>query len=119
MGQESRLSAYDDAYDAALLKLRLILATGGTSMVRAAYSSGKPAIGVGPGNVPVLVASDADLDHAARCIVMSKSFDNGLICGAENHVVVNAQVRDAMVEAMEHQGAAVLAPDEVSRLSGC
>ena len=98
--------------------ISLILATGGTSMVRAAYSSGKPAIGVGPGNVPALVAADADLDHAALCIVMSKSFDNGLICGAENHVVVNARVHDAMVEALEHQGAAVLAPEEVSRLSG-
>jgi acyl-CoA reductase-like NAD-dependent aldehyde dehydrogenase len=96
-------------------KVAMILATGGTSMVRAAYSSGKPAIGVGPGNVPVLIAGDADLEHAARSIVMSKSFDNGLICGAENHVVVNARVRDALVRALENQGAAVLAPEEISR----
>jgi acyl-CoA reductase-like NAD-dependent aldehyde dehydrogenase len=95
----------------------LILATGGTSMVRAAYSSGKPAIGVGPGNAPALIAGDADLDHAARSIVMSKSFDNGLICASENHVVVNVRVRDAMVAALERHGVAVLLPDEVSRLS--
>ena len=95
----------------------LILATGGTSMVRAAYSSGKPAIGVGPGNVPALIASDADLDHAARCIVMSKSFDNGLICGAENHVVVATQVYDALATALEVHGAAVLTPEETDRLS--
>jgi acetaldehyde dehydrogenase/alcohol dehydrogenase len=95
----------------------LILATGGTSMVRAAYSSGKPAIGVGPGNVPALVAADADIEHAARCIVMSKSFDNGLICGSENHVVVNARGRAALVEALERNGAAVLAPEEVFRFS--
>jgi len=85
-------------------------------MVRAANSSGKPAIGVGPGNVPVLIAGDADLEHAARSIAMSKSFDNGLICGAENHIVVHAQVRDALVQALENQGAAVLAPEEISRL---
>ena len=97
-------------------QVSLILATGGMGMVRAAYSSGKPAIGVGAGNVPALVAADADLDHAARSIVASKSFDNGLICGAENHVVVNIQVRDAMVAALEHQGAAVLTPEEVARL---
>jgi acetaldehyde dehydrogenase/alcohol dehydrogenase len=96
----------------------LILATGGTSMVRAAYSSGKPAIGVGPGNVPALIAGDADIDHAAHCIAVSKSFDNGLVCGGENHVVVNERNRDALVQALEHQGAAVLAPEEVSRLSG-
>ena len=96
----------------------LILATGGTSMVRAAYSSGKPAIGVGPGNVPALIAGDADLDHAARCIVMSRSFDNGLSCACENHVVVNVRVHDAMVAALEHHGAAVLSPEEVSRLTG-
>ena len=99
-------------------QVSLILATGGTGMVRAAYSSGKPAIGVGAGNVPALVAADADLGHAARSIVASRSFDNGLICGAENHVVINAQIRDSMTAALEHQGAAVLTLEEVTRLKG-
>ena len=71
----------------------LVLATGGQAMVRAAYRSGTPAIGVGPGNAPALISADADLRHAARSVVMSKSFDNGLICGAENHLVVEAGVR--------------------------
>ena len=61
----------------------LILATGGISMGKAAYSSGTPAIGVGSGNAPVLICSDADLSRAAKSIVDSKSFDCGVICGSE------------------------------------
>jgi len=73
----------------------LILATGGTSMVKAAYSSGTPAIGVGSGNAPVLVCTDADLSIAAQSIIQSKSFDNGVICGSENNLVVlTAQILD-------------------------
>ena len=75
----------------------LILATGGTSMVKAAYSSGTPAIGVGSGNAPVLVCADADLSTAARAVVQSKSFDNGVICGSENNLVAVASVRDDFV----------------------
>ena len=70
----------------------MILATGGTGLVKAAYSSGTPAIGVGPGNAPVLICPDADLDEAARAIVQSKTFDNGLICGAEHNLVVDQRV---------------------------
>lgn len=90
----------------------LILATGGAAMVQAAYSSGTPALGVGPGNAPCWIAPDADLVAAAGAIVMSKSFDNGVICGAEHNLVVDRSVRDDFVEALERQGAAVLGPAE-------
>ena len=95
----------------------LILATGGTSMVKAAYSSGTPAIGVGPGNAPVLICADADLSKAAQAVIRSKSFDNGVICGSENNLVVVASVRDAFVEKLEAHGAIVLEPDEKDRLT--
>ena len=74
-------------------RVGLLLATGGQAMVHAAYRSGTPAIGVGPGNAPALISADADLRHVARSVVVSKSFDNGLICGAENHLVVEAGAR--------------------------
>lgn len=95
----------------------LILATGGPSMVKAAYSSGTPAIGVGPANTPVLVCSDADPTDAARNIVMSKTFDNGLLCGAEHNLVVMADVRERFIEECEQQGAAVLSPAEAERFT--
>lgn len=93
----------------------LVLATGGASMVRAAYSSGTPAIGVGPGNAPCVIASDADIDHAAESIVRSKSFDNGVICGAEHNLVCVEQRRDDFIAALERHGAAVLTSEEAQR----
>jgi acetaldehyde dehydrogenase/alcohol dehydrogenase len=93
-------------------KVSLILATGGPGLVKAAYSSGTPAIGVGPGNAPALICADADLDAAARAIIMSKSFDNGLICGAEHNLVVDARVVAPFIGALEQHGAAVLTPGE-------
>jgi acyl-CoA reductase-like NAD-dependent aldehyde dehydrogenase len=93
----------------------LVLATGGAEMVQAAYRSGTPAIGVGPGNAPVLIAADADLDHAAHSIVKSKPFDNGLVCGAENSLVVETNVRADLIEQLEQAGAAVLMPEEEAR----
>jgi acetaldehyde dehydrogenase/alcohol dehydrogenase len=95
----------------------LILATGGPSMVKAAYSSGTPAIGVGPGNAPAWICGDADLEAAAHKVIDSKSFDNGILCGSENHLVVDGSVRGAFVSALEAHGAAVLTPDEVGRLT--
>ena len=68
----------------------IVLRDRGASMVRAAYGSGTPTIGVGPGNAPALICADADLDYAAQSVVMSKSFDNGLVCGSENNLVVAA-----------------------------
>ena len=92
----------------------LLLATGGTSMVKAAYSSGKPALGVGPGNAPALICGDCDLDWAARCIVESKSFDHGIICGSEHNLVVPAALRADFTRALERHGAAVLGPAETA-----
>ncbi len=93
----------------------LILATGGASMVKAAYSSGKPALGVGPGNAPVLICADADLDHAAQRIVASKSFDCGIICGAEQNLVVVDSVNDQLVAKLEAAGCAILNDAEQMR----
>lgn len=95
----------------------LVLATGGASMVKAAYRSGTPTIGVGPGNAPTLICADADLAHAAECVVISKSFDNGLVCGSENNLVVLASVREAFVDALVKAGAAVLTSDETQRFT--
>jgi acyl-CoA reductase-like NAD-dependent aldehyde dehydrogenase len=93
--------------------ISLILATGGAGLVRAAYSSGTPALGVGPGNAPALIAPDADLKHAAGAIVMSKSFDNGLICGSEHHLVVTAAVREQFIEELNRAGALVVSDDQI------
>jgi acyl-CoA reductase-like NAD-dependent aldehyde dehydrogenase len=95
----------------------LILATGGTSMVKAAYSSGTPAIGVGSGNAPVLICGDADLSAAAKAIIQSKSFDNGVICGSENNLVVVASAYDDFVKTLDAEGAAVVTADEKNRLT--
>jgi acetaldehyde dehydrogenase/alcohol dehydrogenase len=96
-------------------RVAMVLATGGRAMVAAAYRSGTPAIGVGPGNAPVLIAADADVWHAAHSVVTSKAFDNGLICGAENHLVVESKIRARLIGELIGQGAAVLTDDEQSR----
>jgi acetaldehyde dehydrogenase (acetylating) len=83
----------------------LILATGGTPMVRAAHSTGKPAYGVGPGNVPVYVDRSADVEKAARYIVASKSFDCSTICATEQSVVVDRPVAQRLRQLMEREGA--------------
>ena len=74
-----------------------ILATGGPGMVKAAYTSGKPALGVGPGNVPVYVHKDANITRAVNDIYLSKSFDNGMICASESAIFVHKDVYDAFV----------------------
>lgn len=83
----------------------MILATGGTPMVRAAHSTGKPAIGVGPGNVPVYVDRSADVAAAAEAIVNSKSFDCSTICASEQSVVADAPIAGALRAEMERLGA--------------
>lgn len=93
----------------------LVLATGGQGMVKAAYSSGTPAIGVGSGNAPCLVTADADLGQAAAMIVQSKSFDNGLICGSEHNLVVEEAAVAPFTAALEAMGAAVLTPAEAAK----
>jgi acyl-CoA reductase-like NAD-dependent aldehyde dehydrogenase len=84
-------------------------------MVKAAYSSGKPAIGVGAGNAPAWIAPDADIEAAAAAVVNSKAFDYGLICGSEQHLVVDQSIRDDFVAALERNGAAVLDEQETER----
>ena len=95
----------------------MILATGGTAMVKAAYSSGTPAIGVGPGNAPAWICADADLQAAARMVVASKAFDHGIICGSENNLIVDQPVRDDFTAALQRAGAAVLGPADCDRLA--
>ena len=82
----------------------IILATGGPGMVKAAYSSGKPALGVGPGNTPVVIDSTADIKMAANSIIHSKTFDNGMICASENSVIVVNDVYDALKAEFARRG---------------
>jgi acetaldehyde dehydrogenase/alcohol dehydrogenase len=91
----------------------VIVATGGTAMVRAAYRSGNPALGVGPGNVPVLVDATADITAAARRIVASKAFDNSVLCTNESVLIVEEGVREQLLREMQRQHAAML--DEAGR----
>jgi len=83
----------------------VILATGGSAMVRAAHSQGKPAYGVGPGNVPVYVDRSADLEKAARYIVASKAFDYSLICATEQAVIADRPIAARLKQLMESEGA--------------
>jgi acetaldehyde dehydrogenase / alcohol dehydrogenase len=97
----------------------VIVATGGVPVVRAAYSSGNPAIGVGPGNVPVLVDATADLAKAAKRIVDSKSFDNSILCTNESVLIAEEQAATGLLRQLKRAGAYLLEPaerDKVSRL---
>ena len=104
----------------ALMKHRqtaVILATGGIGLVRAAYSSGKPAFGVGPGNVPVFVERSADVPLAVQNILTGKTFDNGTICASEQAIVADAPVARQMREELAAQGAHFLNPTEADQLA--
>ena len=90
----------------------VILATGGGAVVRAAYSSSNPAIGVGPGNVPVLVDASADLVRAAKKLVDSKAFDNSILCTNESVLIVEEPVADRFLAEMSRQGAHVLSDSD-------
>ncbi len=94
----------------------IILATGGTAMVRAAHSTGKPAYGVGPGNVPVYVDRSADFEKAARYIVASKAFDCSTICATEQSVIADAPVASRLAELMQAEGAYFTNQEETSAL---
>ena len=95
----------------------VILATGGIGLVRAAYSSGKPAFGVGPGNVPVCVERTADIPKAVQDILTGKCFDNGTICASEQAVVCDAPVEQAVREQFKLQGAHFLSATEADQLA--
>lgn len=92
--------------------IALILATGGPGMVKAAYSSGKPAIGVGAGNAPVLIDEHADIKRAVASILMSKTFDNGMICASEQAVVAVDEVYEAVRERFASHGGRILTGNE-------
>ncbi len=95
----------------------VILATGGIGLVRAAYSSGKPAFGVGPGNVPVFVERTADVPLAVQNILTGKCFDNGTICASEQAVVADAPVAKQVRQEFEAQGAHFLSASEADQLA--
>jgi acetaldehyde dehydrogenase (acetylating) len=94
----------------------VILATGGTAMVRAAYSKGKPAYGVGSGNVPVWVDRSADVPKAAADVITGASFDWGTLCSTERSVVADAPIRARLVEEMKRRGAHFCSADEADKL---
>lgn len=94
----------------------LILATGGPGMVKAAYSSGKPAIGVGAGNTPAIIDETAHLKMAVNSIILSKSFDNGVICASEQSVIVLDKVYDEVKAEFAARGAYVLKGEEVQKV---
>lgn len=104
----------------ALMKHKMtavILATGGIGLVRAAYSSGKPAFGVGPGNVPVMVERSADVPKAVQDILTGKCFDNGTICASEQAVVVDAPIEMAVREQFKMQGGYFISQSEADLLA--
>ncbi len=94
----------------------VILATGGPGMVKAAYSSGKPALGVGPGNVPALIDDSADILLAVSSIIHSKTFDNGMICASEQSVIVLDGIYDQVRGEFAHRGAYFLNPQELEAM---
>lgn len=96
--------------------IAIILATGGLAMVKAAHSYGKPAIGVGPGNVPVYIDSSADLEKAAKDIISSKSFDNGVICSSEQAIIVHSRIKDIFNEALKRSGGYFLSEEEIRKI---
>jgi acetaldehyde dehydrogenase/alcohol dehydrogenase len=96
--------------------INLILATGGSGMVKSAYSSGKPALGVGPGNVPCYIDKTAKLKTSVNDLVLSKSFDNGMICASEQSVIVNEEIKEEFENLMKKAGCYFLSEEETNRL---
>lgn len=95
----------------------LIFATGGTNMVKAAYSSGKPALGVGPGNTPVYVHKSADINSAAMDIIISKTFDNGTECPSEQTLVIDSAISNQLLSELKRLGCHICSPEEVGKVS--
>ncbi|MCC0667788.1 acetaldehyde dehydrogenase (acetylating) [Clostridioides sp. ZZV14-6153] len=95
----------------------LILATGGEAMVRAAYSSGTPAIGVGPGNGPAFIDKSANVKLAVKRIIDSKTFDNGVICASEQSIVIEKSMEETVLKELKNQGAYILNEKESERLA--
>lgn len=96
--------------------ISLILATGGPGMVKAAYSSGTPAIGVGPGNTPVVMGETCDIKMAVSSVLMSKTFDNGMICASEQSVTAVAPIYEAVKKEFAARGAHILTKEEAKKV---
>lgn len=94
----------------------IILATGGPGMVKSAYSSGKPALGVGAGNTPVIIDDTADIKTAVSSIIISKTFDNGMICASEQSVTALESVYDEVRKEFAYRGCYFLKPDEIEKV---
>ncbi|WP_246956662.1 bifunctional acetaldehyde-CoA/alcohol dehydrogenase [Brachybacterium sp. Marseille-Q7125] len=94
----------------------LTLATGGSGMVKAAYSTGKPALGVGPGNVPVYVEKTAKISRTVNDLLMSKTFDNGMICASEQAIIVDEEIADQLLAEFQKYGTHVLSDAERAKL---
>ena len=101
----------------AVEQVKLILATGGPGMVRAAYSSGKPAIGVGAGNGPAYIHHSADISRAISCIARSKSFDYGTVCASEQSIIVEKSMEEAVRSEAKRQGFYFMDTQEAGRLA--
>lgn len=97
-------------------RINLILATGGPGMVKAAYSSGKPAIGVGAGNTPIVIDETADIKRAVSSILMSKTFDNGVVCASEQAVIVVDSIYEQVKERFISHGGYMLSKDETAAM---
>ncbi len=96
--------------------VQLILATGGAGMVRAAYSTGKPALGVGPGNVPCYIEKSANIRRAVTDLILSKTFDNGLICASEQSVIIDLDIYQEVTSLMQEYGCYFLNKQETDKL---
>lgn len=97
--------------------VKLILATGGSGMVKAAYSCGKPALGVGPGNVPCYIEKSANVKRAVTDLILSKTFDNGMICASEQSVIVDKEIKDEFEDYMKLNNCYFLTDEEVNLLT--
>lgn len=95
----------------------VIIATGGSAMVKAAYSAGKPAFGVGPGNVPVFIERTADIKQAVHDIILSKTFDNGMICASEQAIIAEDPVEQAVIAELKAQGCIFLDNAQIEKVS--
>lgn len=94
----------------------MVLATGGAAMVRSAYSTGKPALGVGPGNVPCYIEKTANIKRAVTDLILSKTFDNGMICASEQAVIIDRAVANVVMDFMVYNGCYFLNVEEIGKL---
>ncbi|MDE5947142.1 MAG: bifunctional acetaldehyde-CoA/alcohol dehydrogenase [Oscillospiraceae bacterium] len=94
----------------------IILATGGFGMVKSAYSSGKPALGVGAGNTPAIIEKSADIKLAVNSIIHSKTFDNGMICASEQSVIVDSEIYNEVREEFKYRGCLIMNPEQIQKI---